>query len=32
MRHTVDFLHHIHSVVFVPHVAILLVGDFPGSV
>jgi hypothetical protein len=31
MRHTVDFLHQMHSVVFVPCVAILL-GDFPGSV
>ena len=29
---TLDFLHQIHSVVFVPCVAILLVGDFPGSV
>jgi hypothetical protein len=32
MHHTVDFLHQIHSVLFVPGVAILLVGDFPGSV
>jgi hypothetical protein len=32
MHHTVDFLHQIHSVVFVPVVAIWLAGDFPGSV
>jgi len=32
MRHTADFLHHFHLVVFVPNVAILLVGSFPGSV
>jgi hypothetical protein len=31
MHHTVDFFHQIHSVLFVPGVAILLVGDFPGS-